>query len=219
MLSQPCKMPEGLQQRKSQWWKAKYPLVLYYTFVSGTGPDWHWGAILLQPTCKPTVPAVRRCLTRSKEFGEASVHRQQRPSDTGYSGHNPNHPLLSKSSLKGLLGTKGKRKQFFRAWECADFKIYTDIFRARNKGYVLQRETENILVLVVLNYTSNLIYCKALNFKHLNGDKLNIVFLNVGKEVDMKEREKRVKLVIKRDCFNLLSPGKLELIPEKRTYR
>lgn len=81
MLSQPYKMPkEGLQQGKSQWWKAKYTLVLYYTFLRGTGPDWWWGAIVPQPTTNPQCqlcPAVRRYLTRSKESGEASVYRQE----------------------------------------------------------------------------------------------------------------------------------------------
>lgn len=64
------------------------------------------------------------------------------------------------------------------------------------------------------------VHCKALNFKHLNGDIQNIAFLNMGKEVRMQEREKKkVKLVMKWDYFNVLSPWKLELIPEKRIYR
>lgn len=79
--------------------------------------------------------------------------------------------------------------------------------------------TENIPAFVALNYTSNPVHCKAANFKYLNGEKPNIAFLNVGKEVDMKEREKKVKSVMKRDCFNVLSRWKLELIPQKRTYR
>ena len=37
---------------------------------------------------------------------------------------------------------------------------------------------------------SNPVHCKALNFKHVNGEKLNIAFLNVGKEAGMKERKK-----------------------------
>lgn len=42
------------------------------------------------------------------------------------------------------------------------------------------------------------VHCKALNFKHLNGDIQNIAFLNMGKEVRMQEREKKkVKLVMK----------------------
>lgn len=85
--------------------------------------------------------------------------------------------------------------------------------------YVLQKQTENILILVVLNYTSNSVHCKALNFKHLNGHKLNIDFLNVEKEVGMKETENNLKLVMKRDCSNVLSPWKVELISEKRITR
>lgn len=54
--------------------------------------------------------------------------------------------------------------------------------------------TENIPAFVALNYTSNPVHCKAASFKHLNGKKPNIAFLNVGKEVDMKEREKKSKI-------------------------
>lgn len=47
---------ECLQWRKSQCWKAKYAVVLYYIIVGGTGTDWHQCATLPQPTCKPMAP-------------------------------------------------------------------------------------------------------------------------------------------------------------------
>jgi len=46
---------------------------------------------------------------------------------------------------------------------------------------------------VVLSYPSKPVHCKALNFKHLNSDKLNTAFLNVKKEVGMRKREKKKK--------------------------
>lgn len=122
------------------------------------------------------------------------VSPQQSPGDTAHPAHNQNHPALPESSLMGLLGTKRKQKQLFFCvcvcvWERADFKNCADIFRARNKCYILEWEDESIPGLVVLSCISSPVPWKALSFGCLNSDKLNIAFLDVG-ERGRYEREK-----------------------------
>lgn len=83
--------------------------MLYSIFVSGIGPDWS----NLTSACSQNHGVSSTLLTRSKESRKARLYRQQCPSDAGYSGHNPNHPLLFECNLKGLLTTEGKQKQEF----------------------------------------------------------------------------------------------------------
>lgn len=69
---------------------------------------------------------------------------------------------------------------------------------------------------MVLNHTSNPVHCKALNFKHLNGDKLNIAFLNVGKGAGMKERGKKSKISNEERLFQCAESLEIRVNPREK---